>query len=271
MQISSQLRPLLTLHLSVLSSPRASRPSMSAATRFLFARHGQTNFNAEERIQGCLDTSVLTLEGISQVSGLGQHVATSDRTSDIDRVWTSPMTRALQSHAAIVGCCSSAGKPLPSPTVLDGLREIELHHWEGRLKEEIAATEPDGWNTWKTSPHAYRTPSGAAPLLDLWERAARNWEIIRADANERGAGCVLIVAHGALGKAMLGSALGLAPTIFTDAAYNFANAQCVEIEWSHGAQRAARWCRRYPAASSWTTAEEAEAAAATGGVASEAW
>ena len=38
------------------------------ASRFLIARHGQTNWNAEGRIQGTLDTSVLTLNGVQQVS-----------------------------------------------------------------------------------------------------------------------------------------------------------------------------------------------------------
>ena len=32
----------------------------AATARFLLARHGQTNFNAEGRMQGTLDTSVLT-------------------------------------------------------------------------------------------------------------------------------------------------------------------------------------------------------------------
>ena len=45
--------------------------------RFFLARHGETNFNAEGRVQGTLDTSVLTLAGIAQASALGQAIAES--------------------------------------------------------------------------------------------------------------------------------------------------------------------------------------------------
>ena len=39
--------------------------------RYLLARHGETTFNAEGRIHGTLDSSVLTDEGITQAAGLG--------------------------------------------------------------------------------------------------------------------------------------------------------------------------------------------------------
>ena len=45
------------------------------AQRFLIARHGETNFNAEGRIQGTLDTSVLTARGVRQAEELGCYIA----------------------------------------------------------------------------------------------------------------------------------------------------------------------------------------------------
>ena len=58
-------------------SSLATGPS-AAARRFLLARHGETNFNAEGRIQGTLDSSQLTLRGIGQAAGLGHYVATHE-------------------------------------------------------------------------------------------------------------------------------------------------------------------------------------------------
>lgn len=54
--------------------------SAVTAPRYFLARHGQTNFNKEGRIQGTLDTSVLTLDGIAQVSQFHAHSPTNKLT-----------------------------------------------------------------------------------------------------------------------------------------------------------------------------------------------
>eukprot|EP01052_Picozoa_sp_SAG31_P011068 SAG31_NODE_619_length_13509_cov_3.297539_3_plen_84_part_00 len=65
--------------------------------------------------------------------------------------------------------------------------------------------------------------------------------------------------HGALGRSMLGTALGLAPSSFVDRRYEFENACCIEIEWPSSEDTASRWRLRYPSESSWETAAEARA------------
>ena len=178
-----------------------------ATARFLLARHGQTNFNAEGRMQGTLDTSVLTLEGISQVAGLGHWMATHEA-ARVDHAWCSPMTRARQSYAAVAGVCAAAGCALPDETIRKDLREIELHVWEGRLKTEIARDDANGWALWRRAPEEYAFPeSGRAPLLDLWARAEGNWAALRRDAAP--GSTTFVLSHGALGRTLLGTALGL--------------------------------------------------------------
>ena len=94
--------------------------------RVFLARHGQTNFNKEERIQGTLDSSTLTVDGIAQVrrgsriqqassrrqngaecahvrrltcrcckqvAGLGYWLTQSAELKQLDRTWCSPMHR----------------------------------------------------------------------------------------------------------------------------------------------------------------------------------
>ena len=99
------------------------------AQRFLIARHGETNFNAEGRIQGTLDTSVLTARGVRQAEELGCYIA-DEELERIAKVWVSPMTRARQTLACIEEAC---GTLLPEAVERDDLREIELHTWEGKL------------------------------------------------------------------------------------------------------------------------------------------
>ncbi|KAL1510562.1 hypothetical protein AB1Y20_006863 [Prymnesium parvum] len=220
-----------------------------AAPRFLLARHGETNFNKEGRIQGTLDSSVLTLDGISQVSALGYFLASSGEAAAVDATWCSPMQRARQSYAAVLGCASAAGVSLPAACVRHELREIELHEWEGLLKTEI---DEEAWGAWKRRPDTYRAANGAAPLLDLWARAQGNWAAVRAGKSR----CSFIMAHGALGRCMLGTALGLEPISFNEPSFEFENAALVEIEWPHDAAVATRWRKRHPVESEWMTAED---------------
>ena len=100
------------------------------AQRFLIARHGETNFNAEGRIQGTLDTSVLTARGVRQAEELGCYIA-EEELARISKVWVSPMTRARQTLECVEKACGT----LPEAMIRDDLREIELHTWEGKLKK----------------------------------------------------------------------------------------------------------------------------------------
>ena len=190
--------------------------------RYLIARHGETNFNKERRVQGTNDTSRLTLDGISQASSLGVYIArrqageTSDNILDdghaaapfstnnraatsappIARTWCSPLTRCRQTYAAISGCCSSYIKTnsinnnsskhmpvLPAPTIHNDLREIELCEWQGRLRQEIIEQEKDNWEIFKANPKLLTLKQGTfSPVVDCWERGLSNWNAIRSDA-----------------------------------------------------------------------------------------
>ena len=126
------------------------------AQRFLIARHGETNFNAEGRIQGTLDTSVLTARGVRQAEELGCYIA-DEELARISKVWVSPMRRARQTLDCIEAACGT----LPAAVVRDDLREIELHTWEGKLKSEVMDT---GWARWKADPASFIMDDGARPL-----------------------------------------------------------------------------------------------------------
>ena len=216
------------------------------AQRFLIARHGETNFNAEGRIQGTLDTSVLTARGVRQAEELGCYIAEEELVR-IAKVWVSPMTRARQTLACIEEAC---GTLLPEAVVRDDLREIELHTWEGKLKSEVMDT---GWARWKADPASFVMDDGARPLPALWARAVGNWAALRRDAP----GCSLVVSHGALGRCMVAAALGGTMDTFRDPRFQFDNCELVEVAWAPGAATAACWRRLHRARTAWEAAEDA--------------
>ena len=190
--------------------------------RYLLARHGETNYNREGRVQGTSDVSVLTLDGISQAAALGVYVArrqagdmlddifdeslsssTTAMAPPITRTWCSPLSRCRQTYAAVSGCCSYSSASssssslsddggrrnhsLPEPTIHHGLREIELREWEGRLRREIELSPLEidrmNWKALREDPTSLRLDGGKfAPLLDCWERGVTNWKVIRSDA-----------------------------------------------------------------------------------------
>ena len=222
------------------------------AQRFLIARHGETNFNAEGRIQGTLDTSVLTARGVLQAEELGCYIA-EEELARVAKVWVSPMTRARQTLACIEAAC---GTLLPEAVVRDDLREIELHTWEGKLKSEVMDT---GWARWKADPASFIMDDGARPLPDLWERAVGNWVALRREAPP----CSLVVSHGALGRCMVAAALGGTMDTFRNPKFQFDNCELVEVAWAPGAPAAACWRRLHRTRSSWEAAEDALAASSS--------
>jgi len=98
----------------------------STTTRFLLARHGETQWNQQKKLQGQLD-SPLTQSGISQASSLGHSLAQAN----IELIISSPLPRALLTADIIqqhLFC------PLLEESAL-----IERHFgdWQGKLIRDI--------------------------------------------------------------------------------------------------------------------------------------
>jgi probable phosphoglycerate mutase len=101
-------------------------------TTLLLARHGETDWNREFRIQGSSDTE-LNEVGRAQARALADELADEP----IDAVYASDLSRARET-AEIV----AAGKGLE--VRLDaGLRERSFGSWEGLTRNEIDERFPD--------------------------------------------------------------------------------------------------------------------------------
>ena len=98
-------------------------------------RHGETLWNAENRMQGGLD-SALTARGVADAQR--QHAILKGRDLTGFRFLTSPQGRAVQTAAIALGGIADWLR------TDDRLREIGVGEWAGRLRSELPL--PDGPN-----------------------------------------------------------------------------------------------------------------------------
>ena len=151
-------------------------------------RHGETNWNAEGRIQGQME-SVLTDLGRQQASELQKRLLDYS----FDRVYCSSSVRARQTTAIALG-----HHPHPV-TYRDDLREIFLARWEGFLYAEIEASDPEAIHAFRNEPHKFDV-EGAETFHALQQRALAAVDAIIRECRGQE---VAIISHGAWIKSVL--------------------------------------------------------------------
>jgi broad specificity phosphatase PhoE len=150
--------------------------SMSAETRVLLVRHGQSEWNASGRWQGQADPPLTDL-------GRAQAFEAARALGALDAVWASDLERAAET-AVIVSESLGVG-----PVVVDAdLRERHAGEWSGLTRDEIEERYPgylaDG-----------ARPPGWEPDPALLERALR---VVHRIGRELPGGDVVAITHGGL-------------------------------------------------------------------------
>lgn len=133
-------------------------------TTFLLARHGETDWNREERYQGHADPP-LNETGRAQAEELA-----STLTEPIQAIYSSDLRRASETAEIVAARLGLAVEQNP------GLREIDVGSWQGLTKAEIDGRRWDG----ETYEH----------------HAARVTRALREIAARHPDGRVLVVSHG---------------------------------------------------------------------------
>jgi len=152
-------------------------------------RHGQTNWNAERRIQGQSESQLDEL-GQQQARDLSKRI----RHLDFAKIYCSSSERTRQT--AELAFAHAIGYDID---FLDSLREIHMGPWEGRLYDDIAEDEPDSFNHFWNEPHLYDV-EGAETFQQLQDRAI---SAITEFANRHAGERIALVSHGALIKSAL--------------------------------------------------------------------
>jgi broad specificity phosphatase PhoE len=107
--------------------------------RLLIVRHGESTWNAEERLQGQLDPP-LSAQGREQAAALGRSVDLSGFPPE--RILCSDLARARET-AELLGVRPGRFEPR--------WREIDIGEWGGRPAAEVDA-EVDGLTNWRGGP-----------------------------------------------------------------------------------------------------------------------
>lgn len=149
-----------------------------------FVRHGQSVANAEGWLAGCLD-SPLTARGLAEADATRRAVADIP----LDRAFASDLSRARLTAQRLL-----AGREVPL-VLTPALRERSAGAWSRRRLEDLAKTGTvelllRGWRT---------RPPGGETLLQVATRAATWLATVDGDVD------TLVVAHGALMRALLGA------------------------------------------------------------------
>lgn len=94
-----------------------------------FVRHGQTQYNLEQRFQGGRVDSPLLTSGIRGAQQAGAYLA------DVHfaRVYSSPQKRALDTAAYI----TAANRWHPQIKLAPNLREMDFGDWDGQLEKDV--------------------------------------------------------------------------------------------------------------------------------------
>lgn len=174
-------------------------PQIRAAKRVVLVRHGQSTWNAEGRIQGSSDFSVLTKKGEAQAETSRQMLF--DESFDV--CFSSPLIRSKRTAEIIWG-----NRKEEILTDYD-LREIDLYSFQGLLKHEGKAKFGPAYHQWQVNPANFSI-DGHYPVRELWARARNCWTKILAHESKS----VLVVAHNAVNQALVATAIGLGTGFF---------------------------------------------------------
>lgn len=174
-------------------------------TRIVIVRHGQSSYNAERRIQGRSDASVLTQKGLEDARKLA---ATLSNLS-FAAIYTSPLQRAKHTAEIIHDCCAKATPLIATEQLL----EIDLPLWQGLLVKDVQEKFSGDYRNWQEHPDelVMMVPQGQGekeyfPVNSLYQQAQQFWqEILPRHQGET----ILIVGHNGINRALLSTALGI--------------------------------------------------------------
>ncbi|MGB3402052.1 MAG: histidine phosphatase family protein [Microcoleaceae cyanobacterium] len=179
-------------------------------TRVILVRHGQSNYNAQRRIQGRLDRSILTEIGCKDAETVGQTL----REISFNAVYCSPLQRAKQTAELILSQFDNPPQLQPTEQLL----EIDLPLWAGMEREAVIEQFAADYRVWQERPQEFfmtiSDENGDRqhfPVLALFEQAKQLWQDLLARHQNQ---TVLIVAHNGINRCLIATALGIEPQYY---------------------------------------------------------
>jgi glucosyl-3-phosphoglycerate phosphatase len=160
--------------------------------RLVLWRHGETDYNVAQRMQGQLD-SQLTATGLSQACRAARSLV--ELRPEV--LMTSDLSRAGDTATVLA---AEAGMPL---LIDKRLRETHLGKWQGLTHAEVEELWPGGIQTWRGNPEW--APPGGESRVEVAARAAH----VVAELDAAGHGSAVLCTHGGLIAGLTPLLLGL--------------------------------------------------------------
>ena len=189
--------------------------------RLIFLRHGETAYNAENRLQGQRDIP-LNARGREQARAVGRTLRARIR-SEIDRLEAagafiaSPLERARETMEI---ARDAIGLPPQAYRLDAALRELTFGAWEGLTWPEIEARDVKAVRARRKDKWSFTPPGGGESYAMLAARV-RPWLAgLSGDA--------LVVSHGGVARALLTLIAGVAPERAAEAPIAQGRALCFE-------------------------------------------
>lgn len=169
---------------------------MHADATIYFIRHGETDWNAEERYQGQADIA-LNDRGRAQAKRNGEALrALLPRIAEADFV-ASPMHRARETMAIVRAALGLE----PETFRIDGrLKEAHYGDWQGTLLADLPQVDAQGIAARSRDPFRWR-PKGGESYEDLMARTVPWLNGVTRDS--------VVVSHGGVSRVLRGHILGL--------------------------------------------------------------
>lgn len=160
-------------------------------THFIFVRHGQTDWNRENRFRGLMDLP-LNNKGIEQA----QRAAARLAREPIAAVYASPLSRTMKTAEIIAAPHGLVVQPRAE------LLDFNYGEWQGKLPSEV---DPAQYALWRSQPDRVRIPGGDT-LADV---RARVMQLVDELSAPNDAQTIVLVSHDLIGKLLLCGVVGV--------------------------------------------------------------
>ena len=157
--------------------------------RVLLVRHGETEWNREDRFRGRIDVD-LNDTGRAQAEACARHVAARWKPS---AVYSSPLSRAIHTAEPIARLCGLTVR------TLDAVADLDYGEWHGLTRAEAREGWPNAVDAWFGRPGSCQPPAGES-LIALQQRAVG---ALRAIHDVHADETVVVVAHDIVNRAVL--------------------------------------------------------------------
>ena len=193
-------------------------------TELLFIRHGETDWNRQQRFQGQIDVP-LNATGQAQAARVAARLATDRH----DALFSSDLQRARETAAPLAAAWRLA------PLALAGFREQNFGVLEGLDVPTIKARHPELWLRWLEHRADYALPGGES-LRQFHDRVLA---AVRELAAARSGMRLAVVTHGGVLDMLWRSAYGL--PLDGLRACEIPNTGLNRLRWAGGTLQVERW------------------------------